>query len=170
MMAVHELGHVLAAWATGGSVTKVVLHPRAISRTEVANSLEPLTVVWGGPTVGVLLPVAIWIALHFARIPGAYLPRFFAGFCLIANGVYIGVGSFNAAGDAGVMLRHGSPMWLLWLFGILTVPAGLTLWNGLGHHFGLGESHGRVDARATYLSLFLLVLTLTLMATFSPRS
>jgi len=29
MMAVHELGHVLGAIATGGSIERVVLHPQA---------------------------------------------------------------------------------------------------------------------------------------------
>ncbi len=31
MMAVHELGHVVGAWLTGGRVAKVVLHPLTIS-------------------------------------------------------------------------------------------------------------------------------------------
>ena len=47
------------------------------------------------------------------RLPGAYLLRFFAGFCLVANGGYIGGGSFDRLGGAGQMLRHGSPPWLL---------------------------------------------------------
>jgi hypothetical protein len=39
----------------------------------------------------------------------SYLPRFFAGFCLIANGIYLGVGSFSGVGDAGDLLRYGAP-------------------------------------------------------------
>lgn len=169
MMAVHEFGHVLAAWMSGGTVTKVVLHPLAISRTDVVNSSHPLVVVWGGPLVGILLPLLVWLGFRHFHLPGDYLPRFFAGFCLIANGAYLGVGSFNRIGDAGELLRHGTPIWLLWLFGILTVPTGLALWNDLGPHFGFGHAHGNVDTTAAYLVLILATLTLALMFGLSPK-
>ena len=132
MMACHELGHVLAAWCTGGTVTKVVLYPLAISRTDVTPNPHPLAVVWAGPVVGVLLALLVWTAFHVIRIPGTYLLRFFAGFCLVANGAYVGVGSFRAIGDAGDMMRHGAPAWILWLFGVLALPSGLLLWHRLG--------------------------------------
>ena len=148
MQAVHEFGHVVVAVVTGGRVERVVLHPLTISRTDVSPNPHPLLVVWAGPILGVLLP----LALMFARFKWAYLLQFFAGFCLIANGAYIGVGSFGRIGDAGDMLRHGSPMWLLWLFGAVTLPLGLYLWNGLGPHFGLGAAAGKVDHRAAYAS------------------
>jgi hypothetical protein len=35
-MVVHEGGHVLGAWATGGRVTRVVLSPVALNRTDVS--------------------------------------------------------------------------------------------------------------------------------------
>jgi hypothetical protein len=66
------------------------------------------------------------------------LLRFFSGFCRIANGAYIAVGSVAGIGDAGGMLRHGSPPWLLWAFGIVAVAAGLALWHNRGRNFGLG--------------------------------
>ena len=53
MQAVHEFGHVVAAWATGGAVTKVVLHPSALSRTDVEPNPQPLAVAWGGPLIGI---------------------------------------------------------------------------------------------------------------------
>lgn len=138
MQAVHELGHVLAAWMTGGEVTRVALHPLSISRTDVAHNAWPRTVVWAGPIVGALLPLAVWSAFARLRWPGRYVLRFFAGFCLIANGLYIGLGSFQNVGDCGTMLQNGAKMWQLWFFGIVTVPAGFLLWNGQGKHFGIG--------------------------------
>ncbi|MDB5389098.1 MAG: hypothetical protein JWM11_4744 [Planctomycetaceae bacterium] len=170
MQVVHELGHIVAAIATGGRVAKVVLHPLAISRTDVDPNPEPLIVVWAGPLMGVLLPLLIWAASHFGRVPGTFLIRFFAGFCLMANGAYIGAGSLDGIGDAGDMQRHGTPLWLLWLFGICTVPAGFGCWNGLGPHFGFGKSKHCVDRRLAYLSFLLLVLSLLLASAFSPRS
>lgn len=167
MMAVHELGHVLAARATGGVVERVVLHPLTISRTEVSPNPHPLAVVWAGPIVGVLLPGALLVVFKASGLPMAYLIQFFAGFCLIANGAYIGVGSFNRIGDAGDMLRHGSPTWCLWLFGVVTFLLGLCLWNRLGSHFGLGPAAGKVEPRAAYVSCAVLLLTIILEVALS---
>lgn len=134
MQAVHELGHVLGARITGGKVAKVVWHPLTISRTDLSYNPRPLGVVWAGPVVGVLLPLASWGLAVAIRGPGAFVNRFFAGFCLIANGAYIAFGSFEGIGDCGTMLRHGSPIWSLWLFGAITISVGLWLWHGQGEH------------------------------------
>src|SRR5262249_49658051 len=126
----------------------------------------PLAVVWAGPLAGVLLPLAAWGAAVMLKMPGRYLLRFFAGFCLIANGAYIGAGSFDRIGDARDMLRHGSALWQLWVFGAVTVPLGLFLWHKEGPHFGLGEAPGRVDAVAAYVCLGLLVVVVAVEAFF----
>jgi hypothetical protein len=153
MQAVHEFGHVLGAWLTGGRVARIVLYPLTISRTDLADNPHPLPVVWAGPVFGVLLPLALWGAAAGLGMPGAFLLRFFAGFCLIANGAYIAGSSFDGAGDCGQMLRHGSPIWQLWLFGAATVPAGLWLWHRQGGHFGLGRPGGEVSPGAAYSAL-----------------
>ncbi len=160
MQALHELGHVLGAWASGGRVARVVLYPLTISRTDLAHNPHPLVVVWAGPVLGVLLPLLLWAAAR--RMPGAFVLRFFAGFCLIANGAYIAGGSFDAIGDCGEMLRHGSPRWALWCFGGLTVPAGLALWHRQGPHFGLGVARGAVRPGVAWACLvgFLVLLAL----------
>jgi hypothetical protein len=170
MMAVHEFGHVGATLALGGTVAKVVLHPLTISRTDVFVNPRPLIVVWAGPLVGALLPLVLAMIMKAGRAPWAYLFQFFAGFCLIANGAYIGVGSFQGIGDAGEMLRHGSPIWLLWLFGLLALPLGLFLWHGLGPNFGLGKAAGQVDRRAGYATCVLLLVTLLLEFALSSRN
>lgn len=74
------------------------------------------------------------------------------------NGVYIGLGSIEGLADAGEMLSHGSRRWHLIAFGVLTVPAGLCLWIGLGRKFGFGEPDGRVNPAAVVTSLVLLAL------------
>jgi hypothetical protein len=153
MQDVHELGHVAAAWLTGGRVSKVVLFPLTISRTALAEDPRPLVVVWGGPIVGAALPLAVWLAARATRLRGAFVLRFFAGFCLVANGAYIGVGSFSRVGDAEVMLKHGAERWQLWLFGVLTAPAGLWLWHGLGPQFGFGKAEGAVSRDVAYVTL-----------------
>lgn len=150
MQAVHELGHVLHAWASGGTVTRVLLDPLEISRTDVAPNPHPQFVAWGGPIWGALLPAAAWFALHAARLSRAWLARFFAGFCLIANGAYLLGGSIFPAGDAEVLLREGAPRWALAAFGIASAGAGLWLWNGSGAHFGLARSSPAIDKKAAW--------------------
>ena len=161
MQAVHECGHVLGAWFTGGEVALVVLHPLTISRTDLASNPHPLLVVWAGPSFGVLFPLALWGAARIGKLAGAFVLRFFAGFCLIANGAYIAFGSIDRIGDCGEMLRHGSRIWQLWLFGALAIPTGFWLWHRQGIHFGFGSSHGVVDSRVGYS---ILVATLFLIA------
>jgi hypothetical protein len=153
MQAVHESGHVLGALLTGGQVTRVVLYPLTISRTDLADNPHPLVVAWAGPIVGVAIPLLLWGLAAAIRLPGAFVLRFFAGFCLLANGLYVGVGSFERVGDCGEMLRHGSAPWQLWLFGVVTAPLGLRLWHGQRPHFGLGTGKGQVNYGVTYASL-----------------
>src|SRR3954467_6592498 len=145
MQAVHELGHVLGASATGGKVSRVVLSPTTISRTDVTNNTRPTIVAWAGTVVGVTLPLLLWCGMQAARRPGAFVLRFFAGFCLIANGLYIGLGSFGPVGDCGELLRHGSAPWQLWLFGAVAAPIGLSLWHNQGPAFGFGTANGQVS-------------------------
>ena len=158
MQVVHETGHVLVARLTGAEVTKVALHPLIMSRTDVAENPHPLAEVWGGPLVGCLLPLLMFALAALFRFPGVYLLRFFAGFCFISNGVYIGVGHFLAEGaDPWVMMENGSPRWLLILFGAVAFPLGLYLWHRQGQYFGLGSAKGKVDKRAACISAALFV-------------
>jgi hypothetical protein len=155
MMAVHELGHVAGLWATGGKVAKVVLHPLTISRTDPGLDPHPLPVVWAGPLLGVLLPLGVFGVARMLVLPALYLLRFFAGFCLIANGCYIGVGSIDPVGDARELLRLDVPAWHLALFGIATVPLGLYLWHGQGKYF----ERERVSPTVAVVVFVLLLVT-----------
>lgn len=168
MQVIHETGHVVAALATGGTVSKVVLHPLAISRTDWIGSSHPLLVAWAGPIVGVLAPLALFAVCKIARWKWTYLPQFFAGTCLVANGAYIGAGSLGHVGDAGDLIRYGSPIWPLWLFAAATLPLGLYLWNGLGPSFGLKQAQGAVDRNAAYVSFGLFLLLVAIEVAFSP--
>ena len=158
MQIVHEFGHVVTAWASGGHVVGIVLHPLQISRTDVAPNPSPLLVAWAGPLLGIALPCAGWAIARFSEIKSGYLFRFFAGFCLIANGAYIGAGVFDPVGDAADILRLGGRHWTLGLFGLISIPAGFRLWHQLGPSFGLGNAEGRVNRDHAWGMLILLLL------------
>lgn len=157
MQVVHELGHILGGIAGGGTIARVLLYPTVFSQTEVIPNPHPLFEVWSGAVFGAFLPLAIFLIATVLRCRGLYLFRFFAGFCLIANGFYLGVASIKGIADAGELLMYGSRQWQLILFGLVTVPLGLYLWNGQGSYFGLGEARGKVDRTATVVSLCLFV-------------
>jgi hypothetical protein len=122
MMLIHEAGHVIGAVATGGTVQRVVWHPLAISQTDVSPNPSPLMVAWAGPVVGVIVPPLLAIPLR--RTCGREIAAFFVGFCLICNGAYLGLGWIDRVGDAGELLRLGSPRWTLITFGTIATVAG----------------------------------------------
>lgn len=161
MMVVHELGHVIGAWASGGVVQRVCLHPLHFSETVLSSNPHPLWQTWAGPMFGVILPLIAWGIARALKRHWAYLLRYFAGFCLLANGAYLGFGAFDDVADAGMLLLEGASKWQLWLFGIVCVPSAFLLWHRQGPHFGLGKAHGRVNVHHAYAVLILLVILLT---------
>ena len=132
MMAVHEAGHVLHAWASGGVVSVVRVPLVGFSVTEFSVNPRPRFVAWGGAVWGSLIPLLAWAVCRAVRLRGAPAVQFFAGFCLVANGAYLGVGAFTGAGDAGDLVAYGTPAWALVLFGAIAAGAGLYLWHRLG--------------------------------------
>lgn len=165
-LVVHEFGHVATAWLSGGSVSRVVLHPMQISWTAFARNPHPQLVAWGGPVLGSLLPLIFLTAARMLRSPGLYLFQFFAGFCLVANGLYLLVDAFERGGDGGTLLRVGASQWQLLTFGVITTPIGFLLWHGLGQHFGLGSAHGRVSHGAAIMSACLLAFVIGMELVF----
>ena len=89
-------------------------------------------VAWGGPIWGSLIPLAAYGLAGLRRWRSRRLLCFFAGFCLLVNGLYIGVGWTTAAGDAGALLRHGASPWVMAVGGLTAAAAGLYLWHRLG--------------------------------------
>lgn len=159
MMVVHESGHVLAAWSSGGQVARVVLDPLGFSRTDLAENPHPLLVAAAGPAWGSAFPLVVWLIVRGARLRLAFLVRAFAGFCLIANGVYLASATILPVGDSEDLLRLGAPLWAVVVPGLAGFIGGLTLWNGLGLNFGCGgRPVDRVAVLAATSSLALLVI------------
>jgi hypothetical protein len=154
MQAVHEFGHVLHAWAGGGRVVKVVLHPLTISRTDVSPNPHPAFVAWGGPVWGSLIPLAGWLIARRYRWSRAHFAALFATFCLVANGAYLFVGSFDRIGDAGDLLNHGMPIVSLWFFGVTSLAGGFIIWHRHGTDFGLWHHDRAPDLPAIIALVF----------------
>lgn len=132
MMVVHEAGHCLGAIATGANIDSVKIPILGFSRTDVSSSSLPLLVVWAGPVFGSTAPLLLLVLLRFVGCRLKHTLLFFVGFCLIANGGYVGAGALIQAGDCADLLRYGSPLWLLVGFGVVALISGLFAWHQLG--------------------------------------
>ena len=168
MLAVHEFGHVAGAWLTGSQVQRVVLHPLAISRTDVFPNPHPAIVVWCGPVVGCLLPIGTWWCWKHRNGALPRLLQFFAGFCSIANGAYLAIGVFDQVGDCREMLKTGTPAWVLIAFGVVTIPTGLLLWHKLGSPRHFLANADQVPKRMAWITLTILAAYWLIAFTRSP--
>jgi hypothetical protein len=157
MQVVHELGHIAFTVLPGGEVERIVLHPLTFSRTDVSANPCPLLQIWGGPVVGVVLPIACWGMAYLIRASIRPFLQLFAGFCCIVNGAYIGFAPNSLGLDTHTMLAIGSKRWHLLVFGISMLALGLWLWNGTGKVLGFGVSGGEVSSRHVIASVCLLV-------------
>jgi hypothetical protein len=99
MMIVHEFHYCLNAWGSGGSVSKVVLHPPVTSCTDLVRNPRQLFVTSRGSLIGFLLP---FVALAVVRLLRLF--QFFAGFYLIVNGIYVAGDSFCEVTDGENMM------------------------------------------------------------------
>lgn len=171
MMAVHEFGHVVGAWATGGTVNRVVLNPLTISRTDVLPNPSPAVVVWMGPLLGCVLPVLAMVATRTlqGRLKDVHpLAVFFAGFCLLANGAYIAIGAFDGVGDCGVMLKTGSPLWALLVFGVVAMALAFLLWHRLGSIRDFIANPEKVEPATAWIVTAILIALLAAEFILSP--
>lgn len=159
MQIVHELGHIANGLLSGARVNRVTIHPLRFSLTEFSHNPSPVFVTWGGPAWGIAIPLVLLGIAHLCHAKAMYLFRFFAGFCLIANGAYLAVGWIDSAGDAGDLRRSGVPIWILIAFGVITIPLGLALWNGVGRRMGIGRASPPPTRGVAIGALILLLIT-----------
>jgi hypothetical protein len=131
MLALHEYGHVINTIITGGKVVAVRIPLFGFSQTFVNPNPWPLFVAWGGAVLGSAIPqVACGMALLIrGRVPEPL--KFFAGFCLVANGLYIGLGWLGRGNDSADLAQMGVPWATLITFGIAATTPGLLIWHKL---------------------------------------
>jgi len=161
MMLVHEFGHIIAAWATGSKVDAVHVPWVGFSQTLVPTTQWPRAVTSSGPIFGTLLPLFIWLTARrissLARRGWSVIARFFAAFCLLANGVYIGSALLSPVGDAEELVRVGVPAWALTALGLPAAALGIALWNGIAKNLdgtaNVNARHARVTLRQSLVWL-----------------
>jgi hypothetical protein len=81
----HEMGHILAGWASGGTLHHAEVWPWTLPHSHFDPDPYPLVTLWGGPVLGALMPLLLAALL---RQSWAW---FVAHFCLLANGSYLAI-------------------------------------------------------------------------------
>jgi len=168
MMWLHEAGHVVAAGLSGGEVERVIWHPLAFSRTDLAENPHPVVVLWGGFAYGAVAPLAVWAVAEAVRLRERWLLRVFAGFCVLANGGYLVASMGEAYTDGWLLVRHGQPRWLVMGVGVAMVVAGLLVCRGMSRRFGFG-GRGRVSKPAAVAVACIAVALLVVGFGFGER-
>ena len=161
MQLLHELGHLGAAWRQGVEVVQFHFGLLTVSHTMLDEAGQSqatvLAVTWAGPIAGMILPLAIWGVVVLFRFREAFLARFLAGFCLVANGCYLLCGPADGYADTGVLLANGAMRWHLVVVGILGIVLGFLLWNRQGSHFGIGQTSHPIRLQSIAVSVICLV-------------
>ena len=120
MTVVHESGHVVCGWAGGGTLQEADVAPWHLPHSRFAPDPRPLLTLWGGPVLGVLVPLAAAVVV---RRRWAW---FVAHFCLLANGSYIALGW--AVGDSELdttkLLRQGAAPVTIAAYCVVTIGVG----------------------------------------------
>jgi hypothetical protein len=137
----HEVGHVAAAWATGGVVREFVVHPFSSSYVEIEPDPAPLVTHAAGVLLGPA--VAVLAALLCPRRAPSPLPLLLgltAACACAASGIYVVIGTVLDEGDPATLMQLGWPA--VWLVGggVVGLCVGLVWAIHLVRHHGFHRS------------------------------
>ncbi len=120
MTFVHELGHIACGYACGGTLIDADLFPWHLPYSFFDPDPYPLVTLWGGPVLGVIVPVSIAILFRANWI------WFIANFCVLANGLYIATAWVTGDRylDTPKLLENGAHPLSIGLYCLLTIVPG----------------------------------------------
>lgn len=116
----HEAGHVVCGWASGGRLRQADLTPWHLPYSNFDPDPHPLITLWGGPLLGVIVPLAVAVLARREAI------WFVAHFCLLANGSYLALAWVTGEHylDTPKLLAHGAHPAAIAAYCAATIGAG----------------------------------------------
>ncbi|WP_442485728.1 hypothetical protein [Aeoliella sp. SH292] len=120
MTTTHELGHLVTGWLGGGTLVDVELRPWKLPHSRFAPDPYPRLTLWGGPVLGVALPVLLAWAID------RQWAWFVANFCVLANGLYILLAWYSGDRwlDTPRLIAEGESLLVIAIFAALATSAG----------------------------------------------
>ncbi len=130
IVTLHELGHAIAMWVTGGKVSRIEITPLSWSYTYYGTSPKyPLFTTASGAGIGILLAM-IFLVLTW-KLSSLYAAPFYfvgAGAFLQNGGYYMSDLLLHTGGDASSLVAHSAALRLpLLILSILVLLPGLFL-------------------------------------------
>lgn len=116
----HESGHILGGWLCGGTLKDADLLPWHLPYSIFDPDPRPLITLWGGPILGVLIPLAAALTIRRGWM------WFIAHFCILANGAYLATAWFSGDRylDTPKLLDQGAHPATIMIYCILTIGFG----------------------------------------------
>lgn len=116
----HEVGHILAGWATGGHLHSADLLPWHLPQSHFEPNPHPLVTLWGGPVLGIAIPVLIAVIVRHR------LAWMIAHFCILSNGLYLAVAWYTGDNhlDTARLFAAGSSPVVVGIYCALTISIG----------------------------------------------
>ena len=120
MLTTHECGHILCGWCTGAVLQSYDLLPWHMPYSFFEPDPHPLITLWGGPILGVCIPVLVAFTLNR---PSTW---FVAYFCLLANGSYLALAWMvgDSFLDTTKLIQHGAWSVSLFAYCLVTILPG----------------------------------------------
>jgi hypothetical protein len=120
MTFVHESGHVLCGWASGGTLQHADLAPWHLPHSSFDPDPHPLVTLWGGPILGAVVPLAVALVVRRGWM------WFIAYFCVLANGSYLAVAWLTGESylNTARLLQHGAHPATVAAYCAVTIGAG----------------------------------------------
>lgn len=120
MTFLHESGHIVSGWLCGGTLQSADMLPWHLPYSIFDPDPRPLITLWGGPVLGVLVPVIIALVLRRDWV------WFITYFCVLANGVYLATAWFSSDKylDTPKLIEHGAYPATIAIYCLLTIGFG----------------------------------------------
>ena len=135
----HELGHAVAMWTTGGIVDRITITPFSWSYTYYGSTPKyPQFTTWSGALLGSLFGLIILFIIRNKPTPYS-VPFLYLGIApMLHGGGYYLLDTFvTKRGDAASLIRSGVPISVVLAVGFFLAVIGIFFlikyfyWNGL---------------------------------------
>ena len=140
----HELGHAIAYWITGGTVRRIIIHPFSWSYCIPGSVSEyPSFTTWGGVVFGTIMGLMLVALVWRWRGPYVILVIITGVVSCIHNGGYLIYDCLTASdGDATILISYGTSKLLIIVVGLFMMGIGLILAGMCLRLIGIRSSDG----------------------------
>ncbi|MDX1926075.1 MAG: hypothetical protein SFV81_06135 [Pirellulaceae bacterium] len=140
-MFLHEIGHILSGWLSGGEFRYIDVYPFHFSTTILQPNPYPALVTWSGLLLGWSLPlltIPLWKIEWAALGPSV---QGWSAYCWLAFGAYLALAAGESLSDTGQLLTEGWPLAVL-----VAVGAAVAICGYFIGRIGVTRLHRRFSA------------------------